>query len=72
MHNQVRKVCQDSLNTLQRVSSEAQVLSDKVFSLEDLVNSINKAIVSNGVSDVSWLPCYTLTFNEVYSVLTLP
>ena len=55
MPHQVRKVCQDSLNTLQRVSSEAQVLSDKVFSLEDLVNSINKAIVSNGVTDVSCL-----------------
>ena len=50
---EVRKVCQDSLNTLQRVSSEAQVLSDAVFSFEDLVNSINKAITKAGVADVS-------------------
>jgi hypothetical protein len=56
---QVRKVCQDSLNTLQRVSSEAQVLSDKVFTLEDLVNSINKAIVNNGVSEVRFLLTHT-------------
>mmetsp|Transcript_9462 Transcript_9462/g.14142 ORF Transcript_9462/g.14142 Transcript_9462/m.14142 type:complete len:1020 (+) Transcript_9462:148-3207(+) len=49
---EVRKVCQDSLNTLQRVSSEAQVLSDSVFSFQDLVNSVNKALTKNGITEV--------------------
>lgn len=42
---EVRKVCQDSLNTLHRVSSEAAVLSEAVFSYDDLVGSIKKALV---------------------------
>ena len=48
----MRKVCQDSMSTLQRVSSEAQVLSDSVFSLQDLIDSINKALTKNGISEV--------------------
>lgn len=50
---EVRKVCQDSLNTLQRVSSEAQVLSDAVFTEEDLINSTYKAMEKAGVSDAA-------------------
>lgn len=50
---EVRKVCQDSLNTLQRVSSEAQVLSDAVFSHQDLVDSIKKALTKNSVDNVA-------------------
>lgn len=46
---EVRKVCQDSMNTLQRVAGEAQVLSDAVFSYADLVNSITKAVTKAGV-----------------------
>eukprot|EP01035_Chromulina_nebulosa_P016904 gene16904-22393_t len=50
---EVRKVCQDSLNTLQRVSSEAQVLSDAVFTFEQLVESIYKALSKAGVAEPS-------------------
>jgi len=50
---EVRKVCQDSLNTLQRVSADAQVLSDAVFSQADLVASINKALVAGGIEEAS-------------------
>ena len=45
---EVRKVCQHSLETLLRVSSEAQVLSDAVFTQQQLVDSINKAICAKG------------------------
>jgi len=41
---EVRKVCEHSLETLQRVSSEAQILSDKVASLEDLKGFLNAVI----------------------------
>lgn len=50
---EVRKVCQHSLDTLQRVSSEADVLSESVFSQEDLSNSISKALAGNGVADAA-------------------
>mmetsp|Transcript_289 Transcript_289/g.522 ORF Transcript_289/g.522 Transcript_289/m.522 type:complete len:1021 (+) Transcript_289:82-3144(+) len=50
---EVRKVCEHSLETLLRVSSEAQQLSDAVFSLQDLIDSINKSITKNGVADAS-------------------
>jgi elongation factor 3 len=48
---EVRKVCQDSLNTLQRVSAEAQVLSDAVFTLEQLSGSINETLAKHGVAN---------------------
>ena len=51
--DEVRKVCQDSLNTLERVSSEANVLSDAVFTQEQLVESLNAALVANGVKDIA-------------------
>jgi len=53
---EVRKVCQDSLNTLLRVSAEAQVLSDGVLSEEQLKEAINVALSDNGVIEV---PKYT-------------
>lgn len=50
---EVRKVCEHSLETLHRVAGEAQVLSDAVFSHADLVNSINKSLTKNGVADAA-------------------
>jgi len=50
---EVRNVCKHSLETLLRVSSEAQVLSDNVFTLADLINSVNKSITKNGIADSS-------------------
>lgn len=50
---EVRKVCEDSLKTLLRVSSEAQVLSDAVYTLEQVNESINKSLSKNGVAEVS-------------------
>jgi elongation factor 3 len=46
---EVRKVCQDSLNTLLRVSAEAHLLSEDLFTHSDLVNSINGALTEQGV-----------------------
>jgi len=43
---EVRKVCQDSLDTLQRVSSEASVISDAVITLEELKILITKDVSS--------------------------
>jgi elongation factor 3 len=48
---EVRKVCQHSLDTLQRVASEAAVLSADVFTEENLVESINKALAKASVAD---------------------
>ncbi len=50
---EVRKVCQDSLNTLSRVSAEASVLSEGVFNFEQLIESINASLKSNGCADPS-------------------
>ena len=50
---EVRKVCEHSLETLLRVAGDAQVLSDAVFTHADLVNSINKSLTKNGVADTS-------------------
>lgn len=50
---EVRKVCQDSLNTLQRVSADAQVLSDAVFTLQQTKDCINEELTKAGVKDVS-------------------
>lgn len=47
---EVRKVCQDSLNTLHRVAGEAAVLSEDVFTHDDLVNSLNKSLSKHGVA----------------------
>jgi elongation factor 3 len=44
---EVRKVCESSLETLLRVSAEASVLSDKVASLADLVGYINTALAKH-------------------------
>lgn len=49
---EVRKVCQHSLETLHRVAGEAALLSEDVFKHEDLVKSINKAVEKHG-ADVS-------------------
>jgi elongation factor 3 len=57
--DEVRKVCQDSLNTLARVSAEAQVLSDAVMTLPQLEETIVASLASNGVASA-----------EKYSVLT--
>jgi len=51
--DEVRKVCQDSLNTLSKVAAEAAVLSDAVFSLEQLKESINGSLAKNGAADPS-------------------
>jgi len=56
---EVRKVCQDSLNTLERVSSEAAVLSDAVFTYEQLVEATNATLTANGIANPA-----------AYSVLT--
>eukprot|EP01042_Synura_sphagnicola_P004760 gene4760-6052_t len=41
---EVRKVCQDSLNTLHRVSAEAKILSDSVFSFEQCHDTIIESL----------------------------
>lgn len=48
---EVRKVCEDSLNTLKRVSAEAQVLSDAVMSYDQLKACIDEELVKGGVTD---------------------
>lgn len=51
---EVRKVCESSLETLHRVSAEASVLSDKVATLEDLVGFIKTALAKHSPkTDVS-------------------
>jgi len=50
---EVRKVCEDSLGTLQRVSAEAQVLSDGVLNLEQLKAAVFEALSANGIADAS-------------------
>jgi len=52
---EVRKVCEHALETLQRVSSEAQTLSDSVFSLEQLSECIEKSLTMNGGTNVPTL-----------------
>jgi hypothetical protein len=48
---EVRKVCEHALETLLRVSAEAQELSDKVFTFEQLQASLNKSLAKNGCKD---------------------
>ena len=50
---EVRKVCQDSMNTLDRVSAEAQVLSDAVMTFDQLTACINESLSKNGVANVA-------------------
>lgn len=50
---EVRKVCQDSLNTLLRVAGEASVLSADLFTHEDLVKSIEKNLTAQNVANVA-------------------
>ena len=50
---EVRKVCQHSLETLHRVSSEAQVLSDAVLTYDQLKEAINAALTTAKVVDVA-------------------
>jgi len=45
---EVRKVCETSLDTLKRVSAEADVLSDAVFTFEQLFDSINGSLGKHG------------------------
>jgi len=49
--DEVRKVCQDSLNTLSRVSAAAQVLSDSVFSLEQCRTVITDCLQKVGFAE---------------------
>ena len=51
--DEVRKVCQHSLETLERVSSEASVLSASVFNIDQLVETTNAQLTAAGVKDVS-------------------
>ena len=51
--DEVRKVCQDSLSTLARVSAEAQVLSDAVMTAEQLEETIAASLTRNGVAEVA-------------------
>ena len=44
---EVRKVCESSLNTLQRVSSEATTISDNVITYDELKNYISEKTVSH-------------------------
>jgi elongation factor 3 len=48
---EVRNVCQHSIDTLSRVSSEAQVLSDAVMTFDQLVVCINESLTKNGVAN---------------------
>lgn len=50
---EVRKVCQDSLNTLLRVAGEASILSADTFTHEDLVKSIEKNLTAQNVANVA-------------------
>lgn len=45
---EVRKVCETSLDTLKRVSAEADVLSDSVFTFDQLLEAINGSLTKNG------------------------
>ena len=49
---EVRKVCQNSLNTLQRVSSEAAEISDNVMKQKDLYECIKKYSTELEVEDI--------------------
>jgi elongation factor 3 len=51
--DEVRKVCQDSLNTLARVSAEAQVLSDAVMTADQLEEAITTSLAKNGLADTA-------------------
>ena len=55
---EVRKVCEESLKTLLRVSSEAQVLSDSVFNLSQIVETINNALPVTNLENYSTLVNY--------------
>ena len=44
---EVRKVCENSLNTLQRVSSEATTISDNVISIDELKTLIKEKTISH-------------------------
>ena len=50
---EVRKVCTHSLETLERVSNEAAVLSDAVMNLDQLIEAIKSSLSKHGVADVS-------------------
>lgn len=51
--DEVRKVCQHSLETLERVSSEADVLAANVFTFEQLVECTNAKLTEQGVKEAS-------------------
>jgi elongation factor 3 len=46
---EVRKVCTDSLETLQRVSSAAETLSNSVMDINQLTETISSSLNANGV-----------------------
>ena len=64
---EVRKVCENSLNTLQRVSSEATTISDNVITMYELKNLIKEKTIShldkimnNNLLDLISLCCHGL------------
>ena len=68
---EVRKVCENSLNTLQRVSSEATTISDNVITQDELKNLIKDKTVShidkpmnNNLLDLITLCCYGLVLSN--------
>jgi len=50
---EVRKVCQHSLETLERVAKEASVLSDAVMTLPQLTECLSTVFSKNGVADAA-------------------
>jgi elongation factor 3 len=50
---EVRKVCEESLSTLVRVGAEADILSDAVFTKQNLIDETNSALSKNGIADPS-------------------
>lgn len=50
---EVRKVCEESLSTLVRVGAEAAILSDAVFTKQNLIDETNSALSKNGIADPS-------------------
>ena len=68
---EVRKVCQNSLNTLQRVSSEATTISDNVITSDELKNLIKEKSsphfdkpLSNNLLNLITLCCHGLVLSN--------
>lgn len=68
---EVRKVCENSLNTLQRVSSEATTISDNVITIDELKTLIKektsnhvKCEISSNLLDLITLCCHGLVLSN--------